>query len=479
MLNLSRRRLREASCNERGVAMIVVIGLGAALSVLVTAVTVLAVNNLRQAGLQGRGEQALHSADASLDWVLEELRTSDGTTPEDPALDADPSTPAIDPFTDEKQERDGVLAAADDLIASTPSRLVAAPSGQWLALRPEDTDGTDLEGIAYGIGYIPSRANPDRIRVLRAEYQISILTVPSAAILANGNVRFTSSVEVQGSVHTNGNLFSSSSLEATGTITSSGSTCQNCVSGGAAGSGPGLPAQEVPPVHPRDYYDLGTSGSARWDLCPDGTARLPADESSPCTGTVVSPSGTFRGWSFTSGGPNFGNRWNYGTSTRYDGIYYVYQGNAIIANVGTTSNPWRATIITETERSHDFEETTPAASHCPHVGGDIVSSSAVAIKAHPEAENVVMVAGRDITSSSAYDVVGPPSNLIYAHEQIMFSSAVDLDAGLVAENACNTPGSSVDSTDAIFMSSSVSINYDGTGGAGGENSVKTTIWNEL
>jgi hypothetical protein len=459
--------------------MIVVIGLGTALAALITALMVLAVNNLRQAGLQGRGEQALHAADASLDWVLEELRTSDGTTPQDPALDADPDTPPIDPFTDDKQERDAVLAAADALIATSPSRLTTGPSGQWLALRPEDTDGTDLAGIAYGVGYMPSRANPDRIRVLRAEYQISILTVPSAAILANGNVRFTSEVDISGSIHTNGNIYNSSSFDATGTATSSGSTCESCTSGGAPGSGPGQPAQEVPPVHPRDYYDLGTSGSERWDLCPDGTVRLPASASSPCTGTVVSPSGTFRGWSFTSGGPNFGNRWNYGTPTRYNGIYYVYQGNAIVASVGTTSNPWRATVITETERDHDFEETTPAASHCPHVGGDIVASSAVAIKAHPEAENVVMVAGRDITSSSAFDVIGPPSNLIYAHEQIRFSSAVDLDAGLIAENACNTPGSSVDSSDAILMSSSVDITFDGSGGSGAENTVKTTIWSEI
>jgi hypothetical protein len=480
MLNWTKRRSCVAS-DERGVAMIVVIGLGAALAVLVTSLTVLAVNNLRQAGLQGRGEQALHAADASLDWVLEELRTSDGTTPADPAVDADPDTPEIDPFTDEQQEREAVLTAADDLIAASPSRLVTSPSGQWVALRPQDADGTDLTGTAYGVSYIPSRANPDRIRVLRAEYLVSIFETPGAALLSNGNIRFTSQVDVNGAVHANGDLYSSSTLNATSTITSSGSTCENCTVGGAAGSGPNKPAQEVPPVRPRDYYDLGMSGSTRWDMCPDGTVRLPATEDAPCTGTVVSSSGSFRGWSFEGGSSPMGKTWKHLVSTRYDGIYYFYQSNAFLnTHVGNSGNPWRVTIITETERSPDFEETTAPASHCPHVGGDIIMSAAMDLQAHPEAENVLFLAGRDVFNGSSTHIHGPPnSNMIYAHEQILFTSNLQLDGGMVAENACNTPGSTVQQTEGIQLTGEASINFDGGGAGSDQNTVKTTIWSEI
>jgi len=102
------------------------------------------------------------------------------------------------------------------------------------------------------------------------------------------------------------------------------------------------------------------------------------------------------------------------------------------------------------------------------------------LQAHPEAENVLFVAGRDIFNGSSTSIFGPPnSNMLYAHEQILFTSNLRLDGGMEVENACNTSGSTVQQTEGILLSGQATINFDGTGAGSDQNEVKATIWSEI
>src|ERR671923_152513 len=65
---------RQTLSDERGMAMIMVVGTASVLAIIVAVIAVQSIANLRQAGNERLFERALHVADAGVDHTLFKLR---------------------------------------------------------------------------------------------------------------------------------------------------------------------------------------------------------------------------------------------------------------------------------------------------------------------------------------------------------------------------------------------------------------------
>ena len=146
-------------------------------------------------------------------------------------------------------------------------------------------------------------------------------------------------------------------VEITATSTPTTSTsCTGCANshnvGNLAGSGAGKPSQTLPTASPLDYKDradflMGTDGKIK-----DQAGNVLAD-----CGTLSSPGcppGPFAGWYTNKNSTEPGN-WHYnGIGNPLDGMYYAPWELSIDSSPGTSSTPWKATLISGAE-SHPGE----------------------------------------------------------------------------------------------------------------------------
>ena len=458
-------------------ALIMVIGTASVLAIITGVIAVQSVSNLRQAGNERTFERSLHVADAGVDHMLFLIKQEK----QENHADLSTGEPTPGTFASVQHEREWVLARADAAVAADPDRLITTREGDWVAMRPNGVR------LIYSVGYVPSYDAPSKVRVVRAEYDFAPFT-PNTAILTDGNLVLNGNVGVGGSVpnaHGNGDVEVRGSVDVDGFVSSSGelSTTGSPHFGDPDNSGSGRPVIEVPDIDPRDSYSM-----SEYDLCPDGSVRtgpnfdaggldvngalaVANSTTTPCTGSVLALDG-FRGWDKQGDDPSGeGAQWRYiGTGTDH-GVYYIYLGSARIAgNPGSDVSPWEVTIFAEASGSGTEEP------DCPHVGGDIDVSGGATTVFHDKAQGLGFIAGRDLEMSgnpgSGFNFVGVHA----AHEQFDLSGNPSLEGAVIAEDACDTPGSPAGPDSEI--SGSVSITYSGASVPLGNN-IRTTLWLEI
>ncbi len=452
-------RARTLHGDERGIAMIMVIGISSIMAIVTTVIVTQSINGLRGAGSERRYEQALHVADAGIDHQLFKLRDSSGS------YHTGETVPAS--FSSVQAEREWVIAAAAAEASGDPTKLVNTNEGQWVALRPSN------EAVIYSVGYVPSKSNADKIRVLRAEYDFAPIS-PAAAILTGGDLSISGNPHVTGtygSAHTNDDFSSSGNGDFGGYVsaTDSWSSSGSLDTGDDDNTGGGMPVQEIPTVDPRSLYDY-----SEYDLCPNGQVRTgpayndgggfaPSGSSTPCNGTLLADaSGSeYRGWKKSGDDGSQGAKWDFASNTVYNGVYYLYQGSAKVSgNPGSSGADWSVTIIAE------------ASGTCPRVGGDIEISGNPQMDYEDTAVPLLMVAGRDLKISGNPHMVGTSM----AGEQFLISGNPNVEGNFIAEHSCETAGSMVEGPSSI--SGNPNIEYDGLEIPIG-TSIRTTLWLEL
>jgi hypothetical protein len=377
-------------------------------------------------------------------------------------------------FANRAAEESWVVQAASD------NALMTVTGGQYAIVKPANFDGS-VSNVIYSVGYVPTRADPRRVRVIRSEYDFAPF-VPGVALLTGGDLTIsgnptlsgsTGSAHANGDVSISGNPSTSGYVAASGTYTVSGSP----TIGDLANTGAGKPAVEVPDITPRDYYDL-----SEYDLCADGNVRAgpayggpeaPNPSLIPCAGTILADANSheYRGWKKSGDDGSAGAKWNYGGNSTYDGVYYVYLGSVYISgNPGSSGNPWEATIITEASA-------TGAEPHCPHTGGDINVSGNPTLRYHDSAQPLQFMAGRDL------DVSGNPGTgditfegILAAHEQFDINGNPRVTGAFIAEDVCDTAGSPVDVS---RVTGNPEITYNGDLEFPGGDSIRSTLWLEL
>lgn len=419
--------------DERGFAMVAAILFGVVLMAVVIVTSTTVQRSMSASTKHVEFEREIYLAETGIDQGLARLQ-------KDPSWATTTAT-AADPNATPAQEE----AWARAELEAAP--LVAADGGEYAIVRADNVHAV------YAAGWSPSRAHASRTRVLKAEYVFSTYS-PANAVLSNGALKIGGNAAVTGqlgNVHANGDItVVGGSLTVSGTLTATGS-----VTGGQPQWLGSQAPQEVPQVDPRSMYDRFATKSDMtdwYDLCPDGTVRSPSG-SGPCSGTVLSSSGTFRGWQFSGGD------WR-NDRDPYDGVYYVYQGSARIRSTGTL---WRATIITE-----------PTGTDGALLTGDIEMQGKPYIIGY--LPDIALVAGRDLDIEGTGSGDGSYEGLLGAHEQFEVTGNPTVAGALVAEGSPDSAGSPV-SVD--YVSGSMIIKHDQGLEADLGGLIRTTLWLEL
>lgn len=471
------------SDREAGMAILGAILFGAVL-MLGTAVVVSRGNaQFNHTSQDACWESALAAAESAINWGAAQL-------------DADPTytTPGLGSLAG--ADRAQVIAAAESL----PLLPLALPTGEAVFLKAADEDEV------YGVGYCPNRdADNPRVRVVRAtassagtgtvgggsEASSPGGWVANHAWLVGGDTHIAGrQYYFQGanaSLHANGANEPEDCWPPPGSDQVRNEYCAikggdnpgwpnfdtGCMtsSGGVQGhihslhnpwwqptppTQPGcalegidrytLPPVEIPDINASDLWTL-----SEYDLCPDGVIRQgPAhpdgnttfDE--PCTGVildVMNPSQPWNGWQSTGYSSELGQYWQFVSPEPSHGAYYAHHGTIDIhtnsSGAGTVGSPLKMLLMAS------------APGHCqnPQGGGNVRIAADIVFEPYRagivhESNNMFIIADTDVGIWSPSSIRG--NAVVAVREQIQLSgSTMYFEAAFIAQDDCNTPGSSV------------------------------------
>ncbi|MDQ1247008.1 MAG: hypothetical protein QG597_1378 [Actinomycetota bacterium] len=344
---------------DEGIGMITVIGMTSAIAITVALTVTVAINSLTSSANHQTFETSLAAAETGLDGLIGDIQTA-----YDMGVnyleDEDVCTARWDTTSPPAPNAEKAWLEAE--VMAMPSSCVQdAGGGQYVAFRAITSTGVAVP-VLYSLGWTPSVAAPENpatpigvtmtsppaMRAIRAEYLFSPFR-PNQAVVTQANLVFSGSVEVDlasnssatsADVHSNSNVDAgNNSLKVKGNITASGTNTKagTCPDGKITGTcTQGDPPVAIPSIRARSIYRaLARETQQGWyDLCPDGTVTgpdlsQPNQVPDPCTGELLSPSGTFRGWTLEDEGTAEAT-WVFTPTdgTDYPGAYYVYQANA-------------------------------------------------------------------------------------------------------------------------------------------------------
>ncbi len=504
--------LHDRMRSEEGVALIfalfAIIILGGIAAVMVS----LARAELRATAQARDFEAAIHVAEAGADVVIAALNDDRDHLTSGPS-----GAHALDPST--------VSTPADRLawarsVANGNCTLVETGFGETCGIRPVDVVSGRPLNVIYGVGYVPTRANPSKVRVVRIEFDRGFFK-PSKAIVTGGDLTISGNATIgglEGNVHSNGDLnVSGGSVSISGDLSYSGTLVGDSTGTATAAPPEPLTAATARSLYPQALGHYATSGGAYtgdwYDLCPDGRVRAPDIDTAnapdpltapfyppglpagryPCSGEVLWDATTaeFRGWE-----PS-GAKWQIsGNSCDLDGIYYVFGRNATISG-----NPGSKKDGCTTDRDGDgvpdgvkmtiLVEALPADHAAPNpcvaavgdngslsgnftMSGNTVWFPFLGNPLPTGGTGVAVIADRDIqiTGNPDQDFAGFYS----AHEQVKLSGNPSMVGAIQAEDACDVPGSPVHENS---ISGNISLTFDGGLNLPLEGIVRITAWNEL
>jgi hypothetical protein len=376
MMNSEPRRrrltLHDVVHQDEGLGLILVIGISAVMAILLAVITATAISALNSSRDHVSYEQSLAASEAGLDRELSNIQTARNQVPSvsyETSSTCRPAAPSSSVFSSEATEKAWARTALEALPSSC---MTSNGQGQFVSFKVPGRQ------VVYSLGWSPSRSSPEAVsRLLKAEYIFAPYR-PGQAILTSGNIDFSGSTTVNAiaglpaDVHTNASVTGvNNSLSVTGTLSATGSI-NACSSGVSGGCKPSQPSERVPIANPRAVYNEYSTTTSQWyDLCDDGTVKLPPAAASPpaapCTGSQVATA-PYRGWYWTAGTASTPGKWTLqNTGTSYPGVYYVYGANADIGANGNTNVTQTISVLAESTTPTGYTNSAT----CNKYGGDI------------------------------------------------------------------------------------------------------------
>lgn len=474
---LTSRRIWGSRADDSGIGMILVLGLASAMMIVVALSVTVAINSLASSRRHVQYEAALSTAEAGIDQTLAKIQTANDagqiytSSAECSARWTWPSN-SLPTATVERAWVEAVIDTMPD------SCLIRNGQGEYMTFRALDVNGGALP-VVYSRGWSPSRSAAEHgDRTVRAEYLFSPYK-PSQAILTQGDLDFSGSVEVDldadslatsADVHSNGNVFAGNnslivngSLSASGTNDKSGTCPNNKITGTCDGEAPPV---AVPVVSARALYrGLASSTKSAWfDLCPDGTVRSPDSAGlQPCAGTVLSTSGTFRGWTLANSG-TLQAVWKFApvSGTEYPGAYYIYQADAELGGANKKATPAPISVVAEAKPNGDPNN----ALTCGKSGGNLTWKLSAISNYLP---GVIFLADGTIYGEANDNI---SRGVVAAGDRVDFSTSSSTIIGSVLTSGnCPAAGGNV--------LQGVKVSYDSSTEFPLSTLVRTTQWLEL
>ncbi len=469
-MSIRRRSLGRGPDGERGAGLVIVLAIGAALLAMGALAVSLFQSSSTGATRHVRGEQALHAAEQGIDQAIGRLQDSaalsyNTSTPS--ALNGNVQLPDPPASVDTPAEEQAWLAANFGPSANTSGYgsgwLQTAPDGQFVSIRPASRK------TIYSVSWIPTRANPKRVRVIKAEYLPANFN-PIHAIQVGGSLELAGNSAVAGiagSVHANGDISTTgNSVNVSKTVSTSGTFNPDPPNfqsvGGTEKAAPKISIPKIDPLkYWQDNHGLTQYSSAWLDFCTDGKVYSTVGATAPCTGPYVADE-PYQGWDYNSST----NTWSYNSAGTFPGVFYINQANVkITGSPGSAGSPWRATIIASAGST---------SGSCGHTYGEIDVSGSPVVSSYGAIYGLTMMAGTDLIIGGTTQAVF--SGLYAAHEQVLVNGNGTLDGSIVAQDHCDTPGTTVSSSK-VTGSMSITYNKDVTASVG--TVVRTTLWQEL
>lgn len=499
--------LQRLRTEDSGFGLVLVLGMTGILTSLMLVATTVALRSLESSRQHVSFESALAVAEGGTDSALARAQTAYQAGGTDSYLtpaagDATcnqsavvwPTGPSAWPVGGAQPTPDEERAWARaqlEAIATNASCRKRSAGGEYVTLKPQGRQ------TIYTMGWAPSYgASEVKKRVIKSEYLFTPYR-PTHAILTGGSLTLDSSTLVTSAppnspslaaVHSNGDVtvgggnptvYGPVSQSGSGSPANSNRFYGNSATGGTV---EGKPKQSIPFLGARSVWSNNrlTNPPGGWyDLCPDGTVRLPdatVVPAEPChsTATVLatlSSTSSFRGWTptFTSGVVT---TWRAGTGIKtggFSGTYYVHHANVL--NDASNSGPAvpNLTVLAS----------SPSLS-CNKTAGNIDWGSTD--PAAPSIANTWLVADQDLRTSSNYQAgsaSGPNviSGFFLAGDQIEMSTSSNGAYGaVIAADQCDPPnGTSMVDSNSI---KNPSIYYDPNGAAPFIDIINTTLWLE-
>jgi Tfp pilus assembly protein PilX len=456
VIGLLRRTAREQRGDD-GFSMILVIGFMLVVGVLVAAALGVATNSLSSSRQHVTFEQALSTAESGIDQGLARVQqaynayVADYPIPD--TVNANDPTPLCTDnpanwqapaggFATDAAERSWARTKLIALATAHPECLQNSANGQYIVLKPNNRQ------TVYAMGWVPSFANPQKSRVVKAEY-IFAPWKPAVAVLTGGNLEIDSSTTIAntdgstlaGGVHTNGNISVQGNPTVYGEVSASGTA-----SGGSNNfvSNPGgtvviEPKMRLPVISAKAVYlsqEASYTSSEWYDLCPNGTVMKPSSYG-PCANpaadaveATVSGNQTFRGWSFgtTNGVPT----WTATKDLLGNAVYFAYASNIMYGN-GNIDVP-STTLIAMAQNN----------AVCPKVGGNITWDRYNLDQ--PKIPNLFMLAEGDLTTGSNFSAgsISSPGAFVAGDQINMQTSSSGAYGSVVAGDQCPASPGEVD-----------------------------------
>jgi hypothetical protein len=333
--------------------------------------------------------------------------------------------------------------------------------------------------VVFGVGFVPGRSNPQRMRVIKLQYDRNYFQ-PKHGLISCGTEELTiaGNAKVTGGL---GHLHSNGTVKIIGGSTSVAQKLSAAVEveGNANAGAVEYPSPEefCPEVEASDFYGRaappytcyeGDTSQAClnepafpgldgrlvlwWDLCPDGTARKAGP--SACTGDIVFQQGqgaaNHRGWRWSS------QQKEWRTQGIQSGVYYVYRSSVDVSGGGQAT----ATILVE-QQSTDAK-----------TGNTDWSGNA---KVRAALEELVLVTDRDLElrgTAGGIEVEG----LFAVGEQAALTGTASVSGAVYVRDRPSMPGSPVHEHSSI--TGNFTIDYSTELDVPLLGVVRITHWNE-
>lgn len=385
-------------------------------------------------------------------------------------------------FSSESAEQAWAEKSIASMLAANPSCLQHSSSGDFAVLKPSNRQ------TVYAEGWSPSyTASHPVTRVLKAEYLFAPYA-PTDAILTGCTLELDSSTTVTtspgsdptlASVHSNCTINTQGNPTVTGQVSSTGtgSGQSNKFTDplNVGGNVTNTPAENIPSVTASQVWSENALANANawYDMCPDGTVRVPTAGLTPCdksnpiwpNGTLSKGAGQFNGFQWESTDANGIGTWNL-INGAADGTYYFYDSSVYPGKGLGNPSSGAVTIIAS----------SPNTTSCPRQGGTIEWDHDDF--ATPAITNLFMMADNDIITDSNFHAGGPSSGSageFLAGDQInMQTSSQGAYGSVIAEDSC--PGVSPYTDDVV---KNPAIYYDPNASAPFTSIIDTTLWLEL
>ena len=219
------------------------------------------------------------------------------------------------------------------LDAAAAHAPISAPGGELVFIVPSNAH------VVYGVGYVPSRTGPRRVRAVAARWEAT----PARAVVAGGSLTVEGNVSVLGtggSVHANGDL----TLLA-GAAVDEDATASGILNVSPGASVAGIASGGVPPVQMPPLPFSAASSAAEYVLQSDGWITAgPANTSYP-PGTRICKAGNnparCYGWAFSKRAPQV---WSYEGPGDFPGVFDI-RTRAAVFPPSPMAAPWSATLV--------------------------------------------------------------------------------------------------------------------------------------